>query len=179
MHYRKTNLEGVRLIELQPAFDDRGFFSRTFCVREFAAEGLCNMFVQHSMSRTLRQGSIRGMHFQKGAAAEVKVVSCIRGALYDVIVDLRPGSPTLGRWEGFELTAENRARLYIPAGFAHGFQTLADDTEASYLISEFYTPDAASGIRFDDPQLAIRWPLPVTVVSERDRSWPGYDALGL
>jgi dTDP-4-dehydrorhamnose 3,5-epimerase len=177
--YRETSLAGVRLIELQPACDDRGFFSRTFCVREFAAEGLCTTFVQHSMSRTLRQGSIRGMHFQKGAAAEVKVVSCIRGALYDVIVDLRPGSPTLGRWEGFELTAENRARLYIPAGFAHGFQTLEDNTEASYLISEFYAPDAASGIRFDDPQLAIRWPLPVTVVSERDRSWPGYDALGL
>jgi dTDP-4-dehydrorhamnose 3,5-epimerase len=127
MRFERTELDGAWLIGLEPASDQRGFFARTFCTREFAEHGLKTVFVQHSTSYSTKGGTIRGMHFQRDPAAEVKVVNCVRGAIYDVIIDLRRGSPTYRRWQGFELSAENRRRLYIPAGHAHGFQTLTDD----------------------------------------------------
>lgn len=174
MRFLPTRFESAMLIELEPAQDARGMFARTFCEREFAAAGLEARFVQHSMSYTAQMGSVRGMHFQTPPASEVKVVACTGGRIFDVIVDLRPGSPTRGEWQGFELSAENRNRLYIPKGFAHGFQTLSADAEVSYLISEFYAPGNASGVRYDDPAFAISWPLPVTMVSERDLGWADY-----
>ncbi len=174
MRFQETKLEGLWLIELEPVSDNRGFFVRTFCEREFVAHGLHTSFVQHSTSHTVARGSIRGMHFQRAPASEVKVVSCLKGAIYDVVIDLRASSPTHGRWQGFELSAENRRRLYIPVGFAHGFQTLTDDVEVGYLISEFYAPEAAAGVRFDDPAFGITWPQPVTVISDKDRNWPDF-----
>jgi len=174
MRFLTTDLDGARLIEIEPASDNRGFFARTFCVSEFAAHGLETAYVQHNTSLTKEVGTVRGMHFQHAPACEVKIVSCVRGAIYDVIIDLRRNSPTYQRWQGFELTADNRRRLYVPAGFAHGFQALTDDAEVAYLISEFYTPGATGGVRHDDPAFKIRWPLPVTVLSDKDRSWPDF-----
>jgi dTDP-4-dehydrorhamnose 3,5-epimerase len=178
MRFLETSLDGARLIELEPVCDERGFFSRSFCVKEFAAQRLQASFVQHSLSYSAVRGTLRGMHFQTPPHSEVKVVNCIRGAIWDVIIDLRPDSPTYNQWQGFELTAENRRQLYIPAGFAHGFQTLCDDTEVSYLISAFYEPLAASGLRHDDPYFAISWPLPVTAMSAKDRAWPDFAEQG-
>jgi dTDP-4-dehydrorhamnose 3,5-epimerase len=144
MLFRSTGLAGVRLIDLEPARDERGLFARTFCTRELAAQGLETGFVQHSISVTERAGSVRGMHFQKSPHEEVKLLRCVRGAIHDVLIDIRPDSPTYGRWEAYELTAENRRQLYVPAGLAHGFQTLLPDTEVGYLISAFYAPAAAA-----------------------------------
>lgn len=174
MLFHQTRLAGVTLVELQPASDERGFFARTFCVREFAGQGLETAFVQHSISRTARAGSIRGMHFQRPPHEEVKLLRCLKGAIHDVLIDIRPDSPTYMRWEAYELTADNRRQLYVPAGVAHGFQTLAPDTEVGYLISAFYAPDAAAGIRHDDPAFAIGWPLPVADISAKDRAWPAF-----
>ena len=174
MLFRSTGLAGVRLIDLEPARDERGLFARTFCTREFAAQGLETGFVQHSISLTERAGSVRGMHFQKSPHEEVKLLRCIRGAIHDVLIDIRPDSPTYGRCEAYELTAENRRQLYVPAGLAHGFQTLLPDTEVGYLISAFYAPAAAAGIRHDDPAFAIAWPLPVADISPKDRAWPDW-----
>ena len=174
MLFRPTELADVRLIELDPAGDERGFFARTFCTREFAAQGLETGFVQHSTSHTVRAGSVRGMHFQRPPHAEVKIVRCIKGAIHDVLIDLRPHSRTYLRWQAYLLTAENRHQLYVPAGFAHGFQTLAPDCEVAYLISAFYAPEAAAGIRHDDPAFAIAWPLPVSDISAKDRAWPKF-----
>ncbi|KAB2915306.1 MAG: dTDP-4-dehydrorhamnose 3,5-epimerase [Hyphomicrobiaceae bacterium] len=174
MLFRSTKLAGVRLIDLEPVDDDRGFFARTFCTRELAAEGLETAFVQHSISYTIRAGSLRGMHFQRAPHEEVKLLRCIRGAIHDVLIDIRPDSPTFMKWEAYELTAANRRQLYVPAGLAHGFQTLAPDTEVSYLISAFYAPQAAAGIRHDDPSFAISWPLPAADISAKDRSWPDF-----
>ena len=174
MRFERTELDGAWLIGLEAASDQRGFFARTFYTREFAEHGLKTVFAQHSTSYSTKRGTIRGMHFQRDPAAEVKVVNCVRGAVYDVIVDLRSSSPTYRRWQGFELSGENRRRLYIPPGYAHGFQTLSDDAEVGYLNSEFYAPDSASGVRFDDPAFAVDRPLPVTSISDRDRSWPDY-----
>jgi dTDP-4-dehydrorhamnose 3,5-epimerase len=171
MRFETTELHGAWLIEPVPARDHRGFFARTFCAAEFADHGLTTGFVQHNTSHSRVKGTLRGMHFQRTPHAEVKVVSCLRGAIWDVIIDLRPGSPTYRRWQGFELSADNRRQLYVPEGFAHGLQTLCDDTEVGYLISALYAPLAASGVRYDDPAFAIEWPLPVTVISEKDRSW--------
>jgi dTDP-4-dehydrorhamnose 3,5-epimerase len=176
MLFRETGLAGVRLIELEPASDARGFFARTFCTREFAAQGLETGFPQHSVSYTARAGSVRGMHFQRPPHEEVKLLRCPRGAIHDVLIDLRPASPTYRRWEAYELTAQNRRQLYVPAGLAHGFQTLAPDTEVAYLISAFYVPEAAAGLRHDDPAFAITWPLPVADVSAKDRAWPDFVA---
>src|SRR5262249_55615219 len=145
---------------------------RTFCMREFEERGLESRFVQHSTSCSARRGTIRGMHFQRAPHGEVKVVSCRRGAIWDVIVDLRPGSPTYRHWQGFALTALNLRQLYVPAEFAHGLQTLSDDSETDYLIPAFYEPTAAWGVRFDDPALAIGWPLSPTDISDRDKTWP-------
>jgi dTDP-4-dehydrorhamnose 3,5-epimerase len=174
MLFRSTGLAGVRLIDLEPARDERGLFARTFCTRELAAQGLETGFVQHSISVTERAGSVRGMHFQKSPHEEVKLLRCIRGAIHDVLIDIRPDSPTYCRWEAYELTAENRRQLYVPAGLAHGFQTLLSDTEVAYLISAFYAPAAAAGIRHDDPAFAIAWPLPVADISPKDRAWPDW-----
>ncbi len=176
MRFHPTQLDGAWLIELTPVRDERGAFARTFCEREFAEHGLETRFVQHSQSANARQGTLRGLHFQKPPHGEVKLVRCLRGAIWDVIVDLRPASPTYLKWQAFELSADNGKQLYIPRGFAHGFQTLADDCDVFYLISEFYSPDAASGVRYDDPRFGIDWPAPVNVLSDRDRSWPDFTA---
>lgn len=171
----KTELPEASLIEPEPARDERGSFARTFCARVFAEHGLETNFVQHSISQTRFRGTVRGLHFQKAEHVEVKVVSCIRGAIWDVIVDLRRGSPTFSQWLGVKLTAENRRQLYVPKGFAHGFQTLCDDVDVNYLISAFYTPEAAAGIRHDDPHFGIKWPSAPTVISEKDLTWPDFD----
>ncbi len=172
MRFTRTGLPDAWLIEPLPFEDERGSFARTFCEREFSARGLTTRFVQHSLSHSLRRGTLRGMHFQTPPHQEVKLVSCIRGAIFDVVVDLREGSATYGQWAGFELSEQNRREFYIPQGFAHGFQTLTDDATVSYLISEFYTPDASTGVRYDDPAFDITWPLKPTVMSEKDGNWP-------
>jgi dTDP-4-dehydrorhamnose 3,5-epimerase len=177
MRFSETRLHGAWIIEPVPAEDERGSFARTFCRREFAEHGLETTYVQHSCSRSRLRGTVRGMHFQEPPHAEVKVVSCRNGAILDVIVDLRPGSPSYLQWQGFELTAENRRQLYVPKGFAHGFQSLSDATEVNYLISEYYSPEAAAGIRYNDPSIFIDWPLTVTAISEKDQSWPDFTVL--
>lgn len=179
MLIKSTDFDGAKLIELEPLRDERGLFARTFCERVYAESGLTSTFPQHSMSYTAAAGTIRGMHFQRGSAGEVKVVNCMQGAIFDVIIDLRAGSSTHGRWQGFHLSVQNRTRLYIPKGFAHGFQTLTDDAEVAYLISAFYAPEAAGGVRYDDSFFSIRWPRPVTTVSDKDRRWPNYDGQGI
>lgn len=179
MRFHDTGLDGAWLVEPEPAFDERGFFARTFCVWEFTNQALETSFVQHSMSHSKRRHTLRGMHFQQAPHEEVKLVSCISGAIFDVIADLRPGSRTYLQWKGFELTPENRRQLYIPKGFAHGFQTLSDDTMVNYMISEFYVPEASSGVPFDDPALGIAWPAEVTAMSDRDRHWPPLAVTGI
>lgn len=176
MQFHRTGLNGAWLIQSEPVHDKRGYFARTFCCREFAEHTLETEYVQHSTSFSKRRGTIRGMHFQRPPHAETKIVSCLSGALWDVIIDLRPESPTFCHWIGLELSAANRNQLYIPKGFAHGFQTLTEDTEVGYLISEFYAPHASTGVRYDDPVFAIRWPLPVSLISEKDRAWPDFCA---
>ena len=175
MRFVATELPGAFVIELEPYGDERGLFARTFCAREFAEHGLAREFVQCSTSYNLRAGTIRGMHWQLAPHAEAKLVRCTAGAIYDAIVDLRPGSPTRGRWLGVELSAGTRRMLYIPEGFAHGFQTLCDGTEVAYQMSAWHEPTAARGFRFDDPSLAIPWPLPVGAVAKRDRELPRLD----
>lgn len=162
------------MIEPEPRTDARGFFARTWCRREVAARGLTADIVQVNVSFNVHKGTLRGMHYQDAPHQEAKVVSCSRGALYDVVLDLRPGSATYLRWEAVELDPDNRKMLYVPEGCAHGFQTLADDTEVHYLMSEFYAPSHARGVRHDDPAFAIRWPLPPVHLSDADRSWPDY-----
>jgi dTDP-4-dehydrorhamnose 3,5-epimerase len=174
MRFVKTILQGAWLIEPVPSLDARGSFARTFCMREFSKRGLENCFVQHSTSSSTLRGTVRGMHFQCAPHGEVKVVTCRKGAIWDVIIDLRPGSPTYGQWQGFKLTAETLRQLYVPAGFAHGFQTLCNDAETSYLISAFYEPAAADGLRHDDPAFGIEWPLEPTAISDKDRAWPDF-----
>lgn len=174
MLFTKTDLEGAWIVDAQPARDSRGAFARTFCEREFGAHGLETRFVQHSTSQNVERGTLRGMHFQRAPHAEAKLVRCLKGGILDVIIDLNPGSPTYRRWQGVELSAANMRQLYIPKGFAHGFQTLEPDCEIGYLISEFYAPEAASGVRWDDPAFAISWPLPVAVMSDKDKAWPDF-----
>ena len=172
MKFMPTDLAGAMLIELEPLGDARGWFVRTFCVEEFAAAGLETGFVQSSQSHTAEAGTLRGMHFQRAPHAETKLVRRLRGAIWDVIVDLRPESPSYRRWQGFRLDAASGRMLYVPRGFAHGFQTLADASEVFYQMSEFYRPEGARGIRWDDPAIGIRWPLPDPILSERDRKLP-------
>jgi dTDP-4-dehydrorhamnose 3,5-epimerase len=174
LHFHPTKLRDAVLIELDPARDRRGFFARNFCVDEFAAHGLETNFPQHSISGSTRTGTLRGMHYQRGPHSEVKLVRCTRGAILDVIVDIRADSPSFRRWQQFELSPVNGRQLYIPKGFAHGFQTLSDDSEVSYLISEPYRPESARGIRYNDPAFEISWPLSVTEISEKDLSWPDF-----
>jgi dTDP-4-dehydrorhamnose 3,5-epimerase len=172
MKFLPTSLTGAWLIELEPREDERGFFARTFCEHEFATHGLNVRWPQMNLTGTLRRGMIRGLHYQADPKPEIKLIRCSAGAIFDVVADVRPGSPTFGRWEAHELTAGNRRQLYVPGGFAHGFQCLQDRSEVFYLMSESYEPALARGIRWDDPTLSIRWPLPDPILSERDRALP-------
>jgi dTDP-4-dehydrorhamnose 3,5-epimerase len=171
MMFTATLLEGAWLIELDRREDERGFFARIWCRQELAAQDLDTEIAQESISYNHHRGTVRGLHFQRPPHEETKIVRCTRGAIFDVIVDLRRWSPTYLRWEGIELTAENRKALYIPKGFAHGFQTLTDNAEIVYQISVFYAPESAAGYRYDDPAFGIAWPLPTTLISDRDLSW--------
>jgi dTDP-4-dehydrorhamnose 3,5-epimerase len=175
LQFIEAGLPGAWLVESVPLPDPRGHFTRTFCAREFASHGLVTDFVQHSMSYSRKRGTLRGMHFQMATHVETKLVTCHRGAIWDVIVDLRTASRTFRRWQAFRLAEGELRQLYIPAGFAHGFQTLCDDAEVGYLISAFHEPGAAGGYRHDDPAFGIEWPEPITVISDRDRAWPGFE----
>jgi dTDP-4-dehydrorhamnose 3,5-epimerase len=172
MIFTPTPLPGAYLVDPEPVDDARGFFARTWCAREFAAHGLDTHIAQCSISLTRHRGTLRGLHYQASPHEEVKVVRCTRGAIYDVIVDLRGDSPTLLRHFAVDLTAENRRMLYVPRRFAHGFQTLAEDTEVTYQMSEFYAPGSGRGLRWNDPTLGIHWPIPDPTMLERDRSYP-------
>ena len=173
MRFTQTEIDGVVLVEPERHEDDRGFFARTFCVDEFAAHGLDPAVVQCNISFNLSAGTVRGMHYQAPPVSETKLVRCTRGAILDVIADLRTDSPSYRQHVAVELTAANRLALYISKGLlAHGFQTLEDDTEVSYQMGERYTPGADRGVRHDDPALAIDWPLPVSAISEKDKAWP-------
>ncbi len=172
MIFSNTAIPGVWVLDPEPVEDERGFFARTFCAREFAARELSTAWAQASVSVNRRRGTLRGLHYQAAPHEETKLVRCTAGAVFDVVVDLRPGSPAYALHVAVELTADNRRQMYVPPGCAHGFQTLADSTELSYLISAFHEPSAARGARFDDPRLGISWPLEPTVISARDRAWP-------
>jgi dTDP-4-dehydrorhamnose 3,5-epimerase len=174
VQFYSTMLCDVWIICLEPARDIRGFFVRTFCVDEFAAHGLVTSYPQHSISFSTRKGTLRGMHYQREPHSEVKLVRCVKGAIWDVVIDIRSYSPTYRQWQSFELSSTNGRQLYIPKGFAHGFQTLSDDVEVSYLISEPYAPESSNGIRFNDPAFAINWPLEVSEISEKDLRWPDF-----
>ena len=152
--------------------DERGFFARSYCAQEFSSHGLESRIVQCNISFNRRAGTLRGLHYQAEPHREAKLVRCTMGAIYDVIVDIRPESPTYLQWFALDLNADNRCMLFVPPGFAHGFQTLRDGSEVFYQMSEFYHPGSARGLRWDDPRLAIRWPLPEPILSERDRSFP-------
>lgn len=176
MRFVESPLGGAFTIELEKRGDDRGFFARLYCEQEFAAAGLQDRFVQINNSLSGKRGTLRGLHYQLPPAAEVKVVRCVKGALWDVILDLRAGSPTFGKWFGAKLSAENRTMMYVPRGFGHGFITLADDTEAIYLVSAPYAPEAERGVRWDDPAHGISWPAKPVDISEKDRAWPDLNA---
>jgi dTDP-4-dehydrorhamnose 3,5-epimerase len=178
VRFEETPLAGAWFVDLELHEDDRGFFARTWCVDEVAAQGLETTIAQWSISFNTGRGTLRGMHWQEPPHAETKLVRCVRGAIYDVIVDLRPDSPTYRRWLGAELDEVNRRSLYIPEGFAHGFQTLSEGAEVLYGISERYAPESARGFRWDDPAVGIEWPPAAgeRVISERDLSWPDLDA---
>lgn len=174
MIFRELALPGAFVLEPELLEDERGFFARAFCRREFTERGLEPAVAQCSLSFNRRRGTLRGMHYQAAPGEEAKLVRCSRGAIHDVIVDARPSSATFGRHAAVELSADNRLALYVPPGVAHGFQTLADDTELYYQMSEEYAPELARGFRHDDPALGIEWPLPATVMSERDRELPPF-----
>ncbi|HZL14013.1 MAG TPA: dTDP-4-dehydrorhamnose 3,5-epimerase [Verrucomicrobiae bacterium] len=172
MKFSRTSLAELWLIELEPREDERGFFARTFCEKEFAEHGLNTRWPQCNLTLTKKRSAIRGMHFQAEPKPEIKLVRCVAGKIFDVVVDVRRDSPTFGKWEGFELSAENHRQLYVPAGFAHGFQCLSENSEVFYQMSEFYFPELARGVRWNDPAIGIRWPLPDASLSERDRQLP-------
>ena len=175
MRFSELELRGAFVIEFERIEDERGFFARTFCRREFRERGLETEIVQANTAFNRRKGTLRGMHYQAAPHEEAKLVRCTRGAVYDVIVDLRRDSPSFTRWAAVELTAASDAMLYVPPGFAHGYQTLDDDTETSYLMSAFYEPGAGRGVRWDDPAFGIEWPDVVErTLNERDRTWPDF-----
>ena len=176
MIFKKTKLRDAYIVDIQPYQDERGFFARTWCRDELSAQSLDANLAQCSISFNRRAGTLRGMHLQLPPHAETKLVRCTQGALYDVIIDLRTDSASYMQWIGVELTAENHRALYVPKGFAHGFLTLADNTEALYMNSEFYEPEAARGVRWDDEQFGIAWPAAVHVISEKDLSYTAYEA---
>lgn len=172
MIFTQTPLAGAYLIDPERIVDERGFFARTWCRDEFERQGLETRLVQCNVSYNTRRGTLRGMHYQAEPHEEVKLVRCTQGAIYDVIVDIRPDSSTYLRWVAEELTAENRRMFYIPGGFAHGFQTLLDGAEVSYQMSDFFHPQSSRGIRHDDPTIKIDWPLDVAIISDKDRGYP-------
>ena len=174
MHFGKTSLQDAVLIDLRKFEDSRGFFARTFCADEFGKQGLVSEFVQGNYSYNISKGTLRGMHYQKSPHGEVKLVRVVQGAILDVIIDLRPDSPTYLKWEGFELTEDNKNMLFVPKGFAHGFQTLTDDVEVSYLSSYRYTPSAEGGVRWNDPAFGINWPHTPTEMSDKDAALPDF-----
>jgi dTDP-4-dehydrorhamnose 3,5-epimerase len=175
MKFQPTPLRDAHTIELERRGDDRGFFARVFCSKEFAQAGLASNFVQVNNSLSAKKGTLRGMHYQLPPKAEAKVVRCVRGAMWDAILDLRPDSPTFGRSFGAELSADNRVMMYVPRGFAHAILTLADDVEALYLVSEFYGPAQERGVRWNDPKFKITWPIEPVEISSKDANWPDFD----
>lgn len=179
MIFTETALPEAFVVELERRHDERGFFARAWCRREFEEHGLSGRLVQCNISFNSAAGTLRGMHYQIAPSEEAKLIRCTAGAVYDVIIDLRPGSPAFKRWIGVELTADNGSALYVPEGFAHGYQTLADGTETLYQVSEFYAPEAERGVRWDDPTFAIEWPATQRrIISEKDRSWPDFEGAG-
>lgn len=176
MKFRPSPLHGACVVELEKIEDERGFFARSWCTREFEEQGLNPRLVQCNVSWNRSHGTLRGMHYQTAPVAEAKLVRCVRGALHDVLIDLRPDSATYRRHFGVELSAQNRRMVYVPEGVAHGFLTLEDDTEVFYQMSEFYDPDHAAGVRWDDPAFGICWPSEVLVISDRDRTYPDHGA---
>jgi dTDP-4-dehydrorhamnose 3,5-epimerase len=175
MKFTETPLAGAFVIELEPRSDDRGFFARVFCEHEFAAAGLEFQFVQINNSLSSRRGTLRGLHYQLPPYAEIKVVRAVSGTLWDVILDLRPESPSFGRWYGIELSAENRRMMYVPQGFAHGFMTLTDNAEALYMVSATYNQEAERGVRWNDPRFNIQWPIEPETISVKDGAHPDFD----
>ena len=175
MQFNETPLAGAYTIELDKIGDDRGFFARAFCEQEFSEVGLVSHFVQVNNSLSADKGTLRGMHYQLAPKAETKLVRCIRGSLYDIILDLRPDSPTFGQHFGAELSAENRRMMYVPKGFAHGFITLTDNAEAFYMVDEPYAPDMERGVRWNDPEFAIEWPAEPVVLSDKDGQQRDFD----
>ncbi len=174
MIFSETKLKGAFVVELAPHYDERGFFSRSWCRNEFIEHGLNPALVQCDISYNKHKGTLRGMHLQLSPFAEAKLVRCTQGSIYDVIIDLREGSPTCLEWLAVELNAENHRALFVPEGFAHGFITLADETEVFYQMSEFYSPECSRGYRWNDPAFGIAWPIPVAVISEKDASLPDF-----
>ena len=174
MIFTETKLGGIFIITPEKLEDERGFFARTWCQREFERQGLNPRVAQCSVSFNRKRGTLRGMHYQAAPHEETKVVSCTRGAIYDVVIDLRTDSPTFTRWTAFELTSENRNMVYIPEGFAHGFQTLEDNSEVFYQISEFYAPEHGRGVRWNDPAFSIQWPEAQRILSDRDKNYPDF-----
>ncbi len=172
MKFMATSLAGLYQISLEPREDERGFLARTYCEIEFAEHGLISHWPQCNLSQTKNKGMLRGMHFQAEPFPETKLIRCAHGAVFDVLVDVRPASPTFGHWLGFELTSSNHTMLYVPGGFAHGYQTLVDNCEVFYQMSEFYKPDLARGIHYDDPDVGVVWPLPNPVLSKKDLTLP-------
>jgi dTDP-4-dehydrorhamnose 3,5-epimerase len=179
MQFIPTIFAGAYLIEPTRISDERGFFARTYCANEFESKGLKYNSVQCNISYNKLRGTLRGMHFQRQPNAEAKLVRCTAGAIYDVIIDLRKGSSTFMKWTGYELTADNRRALYIPEGFAHGFQTLADDSEMFYQMFNFFSPHCAGGVRWDDRAFKIEWPLDNPIMSDKDRAYPDFDGFSL
>lgn len=175
MRFTETKVIGAFLIDMEPRTDHRGFFSRSWCAKEFASQGLNSRLAQVNVCYTAKRGGIRGLHYQLPPHEEAKTVRCTQGAIFDVVVDLRPTSPSYRKWDGFELTAENHRMVYVPEGCAHGCLSLVDASEIEYLTSEFYSPESARGIRFDDPTFAIEWPVSVESISDADRSWPTFE----
>jgi dTDP-4-dehydrorhamnose 3,5-epimerase len=174
MIFTPTKLVGAYLIEPEKKYDARGFFARVWCQKEFAEHDLTSHLVQINISYNKHWGTLRGMHYQVEPFQESKLVRCTRGAIYDVIIDLRQESPSYRQWLGVKLTADDHKMLYVPEGFAHGFQTLEDDTEVVYQVSAFYAPQSEAGVRYDDPGFGIVWPLEVQVISDKDRNWADY-----
>lgn len=175
MMFEEVGVKGAFIIEPERRRDERGFFARLFCERELAERGLKGVICQVNTGFSPRAGTLRGLHYQVPPHAEVKIVRCVRGAAYDVVVDLRPDSPTFKRWAGVELTGDSGRLMYAPEGTAHGYLTLSNDTEVMYMTSSPYAPEAARGVRFDDPACKIQWPAKVRVVSQADRSWPDFN----
>lgn len=174
MKFTPTPFPGLYIIELEKNGDPRGFFARAYDAQEFKELNLKDRFVQANISRSRERGTLRGLHYQTPPYAEAKLVRCTKGVLYDVVLDLRQDSPTYKQWFGVELAADNYKQLYVPEGFAHGFITLENDTEAFYLVSEYYRPDAEGGVRYDDSEFQIKWPIPVEVISDKDKNWPDF-----